>query len=153
MAVERTSVPCGSCRACCRNEIVVLFPEDGDDVSSYEHVVITDAEGVEFAVLAVHPNGDCVYLGEHGCTIHDRAPAICRAFDCRAFFLSMTRNDRRITQREAGHKEPIFKAARARLNSLSPQERSKAIQARSFLPGGGTRAKLRAYALKAKGTL
>jgi len=33
-----------------------------------------------------HPNGDCVYLGADGCTIHGRQPAVCKAFDCRVFF-------------------------------------------------------------------
>lgn len=142
----RSEVPCGSCRACCRNEIVVLFPEDGDDLSTYEHIEIVDADGDTFAVLKMHDDGACVYLGEHGCTIHDRAPAICRTFDCRQYFLSMSRNDRRITQREAHHKMPIFDAARERLNTLTPQERHDALRRRAMLPNGGIRAKLRAYA-------
>jgi hypothetical protein len=36
----------------------------------------------------VHP------LGRDGCTLHDRAPAICPAFDCRDLFLSKTRAER-----------------------------------------------------------
>jgi len=38
-------------------------------------------------MLAHTPDGDCVYLGEAGCTIHDHAPALCRAADCRALAL------------------------------------------------------------------
>jgi len=33
--------------------------------------------------LKRRPNGDCVYLREGGCAIHDAAPRVCRAFDCR----------------------------------------------------------------------
>lgn len=142
---DRIPVPCGSCRACCRNEAVVLFPEDGDDPSTYEHIVVEAEDGQQLMLLAMHRNGDCVYLGPDGCTIHHRAPVICREFDCRRFFLSMSRNDRRITERQAGQKTPIFAAGRARLDSLTAQERADAIRHRRFLPGGGIRAKLRAY--------
>lgn len=34
-------------------------------------------------MLAHKANGECVYLGKKGCTIHDRAPIVCKAFDCR----------------------------------------------------------------------
>jgi hypothetical protein len=37
MTVSRTTVPCAGCTACCRNEVLVLEPENGDDVDSYEH--------------------------------------------------------------------------------------------------------------------
>jgi len=38
-------------------------------------------------MIAHLPNGDCVYLGDNGCTIHGRAPALCRAADCRSVAL------------------------------------------------------------------
>ena len=28
-------------------------------------------------------NGDCIYLGDTGCTIHARRPQMCRELDCR----------------------------------------------------------------------
>lgn len=28
-------------------------------------------------------NGDCAYLGESGCTIHETKPFACRLYDCR----------------------------------------------------------------------
>lgn len=34
-------------------------------------------------MIAHKANGECVYLGENGCTIHDRAPSLCRVVDCR----------------------------------------------------------------------
>jgi hypothetical protein len=125
----RPNVPCGTCRACCRHEHVALFPERGDDPATFDHVVLP---GTDLLVLRQLANGDCVYLGEHGCTIHDRAPAVCRRFDCRAYFLSMTRNERRMHQR-AKIKIEIFEAGRSRLHSLTPGEVADALARR----GGG----------------
>ena len=75
---ERNDVPCMACHACCRNERVVLSPEHGDDLLRY-HTVLRDGE----VMLQHKSNGDCIYLGETGCTIHDTAPWACRMFDCR----------------------------------------------------------------------
>jgi hypothetical protein len=35
-------------------------------------------------MLAHKPNGECVYLNEQGCSIHGRAPSLCRTADCRS---------------------------------------------------------------------
>ena len=116
-----TKVPCNGCTACCRRELVPLLPEHGDDPGTFE----TQTIGTE-PFLAVAENGDCVYLGPEGCTIHARAPAVCRAFDCRRFFLSLTR----VQRRQMGHRSEIFAAARARLASLTAAERQAAIRGR-----------------------
>ena len=43
------------------------------------------------AVMLAHaPDGRCIYLGEGGCTIHDRAPSLCRSADCRALALRLS---------------------------------------------------------------
>jgi Fe-S-cluster containining protein len=118
-------VPCNGCRACCRHELVVVVPEAGDDPASYDTEVI---QGL--TVLRQRPNGDCIYLDNLGCTIHDRAPAICRRFDCRRYFLSMHRNERRAIARLNSAKEPLFEAARARLHTLTMAERDEAIRHR-----------------------
>lgn len=34
-------------------------------------------------MLAHKENGDCIYLGVGGCSIHDRKPRMCREMDCR----------------------------------------------------------------------
>ena len=36
----------------------------------------------------------CVYLGDAGCTIHERAPYVCRKFDCRVRFLQWTQGEK-----------------------------------------------------------
>jgi Fe-S-cluster containining protein len=77
-----TKIDCGSCRACCKNTMVAMV--DGDDPSL---AWITGPGGLP--VLDQKPNGDCVYLGDRGCTIHGRHPAMCRMFDCAGFVKRM----------------------------------------------------------------
>jgi hypothetical protein len=37
------------------------------------------------ALMVAHkPNGECVYLDEKGCSIHDHAPWLCKIADCRS---------------------------------------------------------------------
>lgn len=84
-------VPCAGCVLCCQKTPVLLIREAGDVVDSYEHVV----DAVGNAWLRQRVDGACVYLGEGGCTIHERVPYACRAFDCRKLFSEHTRKERR----------------------------------------------------------
>ena len=82
-------VPCAGCTHCCQNELLLLHPKMGDDAASYETKVVRHPFTGEVArALKNKPNGDCWYLGETGCTIHGRHPAICREFDCRRMYLA-----------------------------------------------------------------
>jgi hypothetical protein len=71
--------------ACCKNQRVILGPEDED----WFYIVVPTRKGndgpVEF-MLAHHANGDCYYLTDNGCAIWDRAPFACREFDCRKWW-------------------------------------------------------------------
>jgi Fe-S-cluster containining protein len=69
--------------------------------------------------LAHRANGDCVYLGDNGCTIHDRAPTVCRLFDCRTLFTGTTRNERRAAIKSGDTSKEVFAAGRERLHTLS----------------------------------
>lgn len=40
-------------------------------------------------MLAHKPNGECVYVEEGGCSIHERAPSLCRSADCRSIALTL----------------------------------------------------------------
>lgn len=87
-------VSCGSCRACCRGDAIVLHPEHGDDPSQYETEEMPQSMQAEVdkmfgvnrgraLILKRAENGDCLYLSrETGCTIYERRPAICREFNC-----------------------------------------------------------------------
>jgi Fe-S-cluster containining protein len=85
-------VACGACHHCCRNEMVVL--QDNENPADYDcttHATPTDT----IHVLRHQPNGDCVYLGANGCSIHGRHPMMCRVFDCARFAALWPRQRRR----------------------------------------------------------
>jgi uncharacterized protein len=76
----RRQVPCNVCRLCCQGDAVRLEQEDLDiDYQTEPHAFLPGA-----LMLAHKANGECMYLGEHGCTIHDHAPSLCRIADCRS---------------------------------------------------------------------
>lgn len=83
-------VDCGSCRACCHQTVRLI--EGQDDPRDYDQ-----ANGV----LRQRPDGACIYLDDQtGCTIYERRPAMCRMFDCGAWYSKLwmgkyTRNERR----------------------------------------------------------
>jgi uncharacterized protein len=81
---------------------VFLDPGAGDIAELYDTVeVIHPKTGATVAALAHKPNGGaCVYLGSNGCTIHERAPATCRAFDCRVYYMHMKAAPRTARKRE-----------------------------------------------------
>lgn len=76
-------VPCNGCRLCCQG--VAAFLTD-DELDQYEWTTALQDGKVVGKVLKWRDNGDCFYLGDHGCTIHDRAPKACKDYDCRAVF-------------------------------------------------------------------
>jgi hypothetical protein len=57
-----------------------LHPALGDDPRDYDYKVVEGG-----IILQSKPDGSCIYVGDKGCTIWDRRPAICRAFDCRVY--------------------------------------------------------------------
>ncbi len=76
-------VPCNGCTLCCQGDAVRLEPEDiAAGYQTEPHPYISGA-----LMIAHKPNGECVYLNEHGCSIHDHAPVLCRSADCRSVAL------------------------------------------------------------------
>jgi Fe-S-cluster containining protein len=59
-------------------------------------------------VLLHKPNGDCMYLGTNGCTIYDRAPAVCKSFDCRAMYRMMNKRQRREAMKDSVLRDRII---------------------------------------------
>ena len=110
------NVPCNGCRACCLHNMIPLMPERGDLIWTYKHDVLATAAGPK-AVLKCGETGECIYLGRDGCTIHDRAPAICRAFDCRELFLSKTRSERLMLAKSGVVSKEVFSAGRRRIKT------------------------------------
>jgi Fe-S-cluster containining protein len=118
-------VPCGPCRACCRSELIVLIPEDGDDVESYDHEMVFINGAGEMPFLKHRKNGDCVYLDRDGCTIHERRPSLCRIFDCRAFYLSKTREQRQEHRKAGATARAVLNAGRERVKTLDIRDMRK----------------------------
>ena len=122
-AAENNVVPCGSCHHCCTHEWIVLKPEEGDVVELYETVdVVNPSNGLPAKALAHQPNGDCIYLSASGCTIHGRHPAVCRAFDCRRFYLqeqARPRLERRRRMREVARFQETYDIGK-RMEAASP---------------------------------
>lgn len=108
------SVPCGGCVECCRNSVIPLHPTD--DSTRYD-CYLTHFQGKDRLVLRQRENGDCVYLGENGCTIHDRAPLACRLFDCRRLYEQHDRAGRRRLVREGKVSRATFDRARELLGA------------------------------------
>ena len=81
LAKLRSSVPCGSCTACCRAYNVYLADDD-------------TGEGLDFEVrngrriLRQHPDGSCIHLVDSKCTVYTHRPSPCRMFDCREMAVS-----------------------------------------------------------------
>lgn len=117
---ETASVPCNGCTHCCRNQIIMLMPNDGDVINDYEHRPIVDPlSGKPGFAVKQRKDGACTYLGLHGCTIHDRAPAICRAFDCRKMYLNIgSRRERKRLVRIGFVDKETLEMGRLRLDSL-----------------------------------
>jgi len=94
------SVPCNGCTLCCRNDMILLHPECGDRASDFiTQEVAHPFTGRPSLMLAKKPGPDgkpvCIYLGDTGCTIHGRAPAICRELDCGKMYSMLPRGERR----------------------------------------------------------
>jgi uncharacterized protein len=80
---EPKFVPCNGCTLCCQGDAIRLTEEDNpEEYLTEPHSYISGA-----LMLAHNPNGDCIYLVENGCSIHERAPALCRSADCRSITL------------------------------------------------------------------
>ncbi len=78
-------VPCNGCTLCCQGDAIRILPEDD------ERAYVTEAHPYMpgARMLAHKPSGECLYLSPAGCTIHDRAPSLCRSADCRGVAMKL----------------------------------------------------------------
>ena len=123
-----TSVPCNGCTACCQNDLIMLHPEMGDDPARYPGGLMRATNpitGESGLALRHKEGGGCWYVGPNGCTIHDRAPAVCKEFDCRRLlkqFMSLPRPERRRLQKRLDRMdlftEAVKEAALERMHTL-----------------------------------
>ena len=104
-------MPCGDCHLCCRL-MTPLQPDKGDDPSSYQTAMCHTPGKAPYLILDRHANGDCVYLSKEGCTIWERAPAVCREFDCRHVYKNSDRIGRRLAIKNGDMSKAIFDRGR-----------------------------------------
>lgn len=114
------TVDCGTCTACC-HQVVFLMPSD--DASLYE-VEKIDApnpiSGAPVTLMLPFFDGHCGYLIDGKCSIYEKRPEVCRAFDCAGWVrLTMSRTTRTERRREMGKTiDPeMWKAGRERLST------------------------------------
>lgn len=121
-------VPCGTCTACCRNgELIALLPERGDDLTVLSQH--TEIAGVR--VLHHKPNGECVYLEDDGCSVHENRPFVCKGFDCRVLHHIKSRRELRAMVKNGEIAKTVVKAGAERLHTLDiKEERRKMARAR-----------------------
>lgn len=110
-------VPCGDCRACCRNwQAIVLMPED---IGRYPYDTVQPLQCSDLPPMLKHTeDGSCIYLGVDGCTIWEHRPTLCRAFDCRGAFLLWERQPAAEKAGDAMHCADVLAAGAARLHTL-----------------------------------
>ena len=83
MGPASSSVPCGSCTLCCHGKVFLSADEDANGLPTTLDVRV---DGKRLRRLLTIADGSCVHLGPDGCTVYDRRPRICRAFDCREHY-------------------------------------------------------------------
>jgi Putative zinc- or iron-chelating domain len=129
---QPTDVPCNGCTECCQtNQGLVLHPDKGDDVESYQCQVLGHrVDGDPVFALAADERGRCVYLGSNGCTIYYRRPFLCRSFDCRKHYLILSRQDRNNLVNIGLSSRAVFDAGKLRLKTLSTAERKECLKLR-----------------------
>lgn len=112
---QSAHVECGSCSLCCWNAAIILVDGDEDWYEKEQCGTRTD-DGRPVYMLKRKPNGACVYLDDAGkCTIHGRAPLICRQFSCVEAFQFYTAQERRQLVKDKLIDKRVWAAARERL--------------------------------------
>jgi Fe-S-cluster containining protein len=94
--------------------MTLLRPDKGDDMNQYV-TAQWYRDGLDkppVVILDRLSNGDCVYLGEGGCTIWDRAPYECRMYDCREMFKNSDRPGRKLAVKNGVVPKAIFDRGR-----------------------------------------
>lgn len=86
---EQGYVPCDGCTLCCRRDAIRILPND--DPTQFQTIPHDHFAGQ--LMLDHKANGDCVYLGDVGCSIHGRAPQMCKEMDCRKLAQAIKKKD------------------------------------------------------------
>ncbi len=110
-----TAVNCNGCTACCKHDKIILGAEDDRSAYKYHNEW---ANAKQYDVLDRKSNGDCVYLSESGCSIHENAPGICKRMDCRQLYRGTTPEQRERRVRQNPQMIHVYTAGAERLHTL-----------------------------------
>ena len=113
LKIQPSNVPCGTCRACCKHDVIYLCEEES-------HKFTWHLEQ-DRKVINRKPNDECVYLTATGCSVHNDAPDICKRFDCRVLFLLTPKANRRIRIMQNPSMVDVYEAGKTRLHTLAPK--------------------------------
>jgi|SRR5581483_5551737 len=78
------SYACHACKRCCRNKTIRVNPYEVLRLA--RHLKISTTEFIERyteaggTVLRSREEGNCIFLGAHGCTVHPDRPLACRLY-------------------------------------------------------------------------
>ena len=120
-------VPCNGCTLCCQGDAVRLEAEDltmGYQTEAHPYI-----KGA--LMLAHKPNGDCIYVNERGCSIHDRAPSLCRTADCRSLALRIDFETARALHRTGRLDLRVWDQGHKLLQAMAEQSRREENKKRS----------------------
>ena len=88
LAMGFYAVPCDGCTLCCHGDAIRILPhEDAGRWQTEPHPYMAGA-----LMLAHKANGDCVYLGDGGCTRQADKPQQCHEMDCRNIAQAFTKS-------------------------------------------------------------
>jgi Fe-S-cluster containining protein len=83
-----STVPCGSCTACCTSsQFVHIAPDEEDTLAHIPPALLFPAPRMPsgHVVLGYDERGHCPMLVDGRCSIYQHRPRTCRVYDCRVF--------------------------------------------------------------------
>lgn len=105
------SVPCGGCTLCCKSgELIAITADDVPPPGGYQMMEVPAIAGLQ--ALAQRPGGACVYVTDAGCSIHQWAPMVCKAFSCAGLYAMTPRHERRRFARGDAYVQALYKQGR-----------------------------------------
>jgi Fe-S-cluster containining protein len=91
-----STVPCGTCTACCTSsQFVHVGPDETDALAAIPPQLLFPAPGLPdgHVLMGYGQNGHCPMLVEGQCSIYEHRPRTCRTYDCRVFAAAGVAND------------------------------------------------------------
>jgi len=85
---QDSTVPCGTCTACCTSsQFVHIGPDETDTLAHIDSRLLFPAPRMPrgHVVMGYDQRGHCPMLIDDVCSIYEHRPRTCRTYDCRVF--------------------------------------------------------------------